>query len=163
MKLSLVLALLVLTGPVHALSCMRPDVATSYARFAASDDLYVVLYGRFDFDEGALPQPPRHNPNLTEPNNLISANFKGHSLSRDGFKTPFQTTLTLNAKCFGPWCAGMAANSPVMAFVRKDAEGYTLAINPCGGVAFAEPNPEMLQQAQACMQGKTCAPKDGLR
>lgn len=159
-----ILALMVFAaGPVHALSCLRPDAAASFNRFAASEDLYVVLYGQFVFDETALPEPPRDNPNLTNRSNPIPATFIGHSLSRNGFRTPFGTGLTLDAQCLGPWCAGMASGVKTMAFVRKEGPKYTLSINPCGGVAFAQPTPEVLQQVTACMAGKSCIPQDGVR
>ncbi|WP_420861616.1 hypothetical protein [Algirhabdus cladophorae] len=150
-------------GPLHALSCLATDIATSFQRFAAAPERYVVVHGTFHFDEGALPKPPQHNPNLTTPNTPIPARFLGKSLSMDGFQNRFATDLVLNVKCLGPWCAAMTSGRDTIAFLRAEDGVYSLSINPCGGVAFADPTPAMIAQVTACMRGQDCDGKQALR
>ena len=153
-----IIALVLAASQAHALSCMRPDVATSFQRFAASEKSYVVLLGQFNFDKSLLPKAPDDNPNDTRPNTFIPATFAGKSLSRAGFVNDFTTQLTVNATCLGPWCSGMSSDVNTVAFVEKRGSDYTLTISPCGGAAFAKPSPQDLKVLTRCLQGKTCEP-----
>ncbi len=147
-------------GPAAALSCLPPDVARSYQQAAQSDDSYVVVTGKLTFDERRLPKPPRNDPNATKPDTLIPARMVGHSLSRKGFVTPFQTPITLNARCLGPWCSGAASGVEYLAFLKKEGGAYTLELSPCGGNAFEDPTDKQKALAVACLRGGKCAPQD---
>jgi hypothetical protein len=158
---SLAIALIFCASQASALSCMRPDVANSFQRFAAASESYVVLYGTFSFDDRLLPRAPAGNPNNTDPNTFITTTFVGTSLSKAGFINRFSRDITLNATCLGPWCSGMTPDVPIVAFVQKGADEYTLTIGPCGGAAFSKPSPEVLQTLTSCINGKKCERMNG--
>lgn len=148
----------ILSGPAHALSCIPPDVARSYGDAEASVNAYVVVYGMLRFDNGKLPKVDWEHQEQTPPQTVILGRLTGHSLSPEGFVTPFDRAVTLLVECYGPWCGGANADIPYLAFVEKSQGGYRVALSPCGGFDFPEPTDEMLDQAVQCMRGKTCQP-----
>jgi len=157
----ILLCLMMMATQAHALSCIPADPAASFNRYAEAEDSYVVLYGRFSFDERELPKPPAHDLNDTDPNTYIPTKFSGKSLSMAGFVNDFSGDVTLNATCLGPWCAGMQSDIPQMAFVQKSGQMYTLTISPCGGAAFPNPSPAARDTVAACLRGETCERSDG--
>lgn len=147
--------LLAVPGPAMALSCLAPSVERSWARFDAADDIYVVVHGRLTLDEKQLPKGMTRDPEppaLT----LVPAKLRGSSLTAAGFNLPFDQNLTLEVTCLGPWCGGARNGESVLAFVRKDSDGYALLASPCGGAIFERPRAEMLKQAKECLNGGTC-------
>lgn len=141
--------------PALALSCLAPSVERSYAQFAAAEENYVVIHGRLKLDMSELPKgmtgdtrPPR----MTR----VPASLRGKSLNKSGFVVPFEREVTLEVTCLSQWCGHVQADEDVIAFVRKDVEGYALRITPCGGSAFGAPTPEMLAQVTQCMTSQTC-------
>ena len=88
----------------------------------------------------------------------IPARISGEALGQVGFNRPITGDLTLIAKCFGPWCAQPVAGAKVLAFVRQDAQGVSLSVDPCGGDAFFDPAPAMLDKAHRCFIGGECTP-----
>ena len=152
---AIALALLLQTSPGLALSCLRPDVARSYAEAAASDRQYVVVHGTLSFRESRLPQAVGNDsPPMTE----IRARLTGKALSRTGFDHEFDRNITLRVACFGPWCGGAASGEPYLGFIERGPDGYALEVTPCGGLAFANPTDDMLGQVVRCFQGERCKP-----
>ena len=104
--LALMLAVMLVAGPALALSCLPPDVARTYKQAAEAKETYIVVLGRLSFDASKLPKADMERQQETPPQTLIPARIEGTSLSQAGFETPFTANITLNARCFGPWCAG---------------------------------------------------------
>lgn len=142
------------SSPAVALSCLRPDVAKTYTQAAQAEEKYVVVHGDLSFDAARLPRAEgNESPELTR----IPARLKGHALSKSGFDHAFDREITLEVACFGPWCGGAAPNHPYLAFVMYDDNaGYTLSIDPCGGMVFPDPTAEILDKVQRCNRGGTC-------
>ncbi|MGJ8626223.1 MAG: hypothetical protein ACSHXB_04610 [Sulfitobacter sp.] len=139
--------------PALALSCVRPSVERTYDRAQKSPDAYVVVYGRLTTDGRKMPRADKSSqkaPKMTR----IPAMISGQSLSKSGFRTPFDQNITLEVACFGPWCGSVGNSTEVLAFIKRGKNGYTLEIDPCGGNVFASPKPAMLKQAQRCMRGQ---------
>ncbi len=152
------LASLILTGPAAALSCLRPDLATTFERINAAPETYFAIHGTLDFDETQLPKVDIDNQQATPPETQIPARLRGEALGRIGFTRPFDGPVTLNVQCFGPWCAQPPAGDAVLAFVRQDADGFSLTLDPCGGDAFFSPAPALLDTAHRCFTDGACAP-----
>jgi hypothetical protein len=155
MRILLTGVLLLLPLQAQALSCLAPSVARSYQEYDAAEERYLVVHGRVTLDQDLLPkngQGTKQPPELTE----VPGRLVGKSLSKEGFELPFEQDVTLEVACYGPWCGSVENGTDLLAFVRKDAEGYAIDVNPCGGAAFAVPKPEMLKQAKACMNGGPC-------
>lgn len=142
-------------GPALALSCLAPAVERSYQRFDAAEELYVVVHGRLTLDEKQMPKGMTQDPPPPE-RTLIAAHLRGASLRASGFDLPFEHDLTLEVTCLGPWCGGARNGETVLAFVRKDADGYILNVSPCGGSIFERPRAETLRAAQQCLNGGAC-------
>ena len=151
-------AALVLAGPATALSCLPHDAAATYQRLDAAEDAYVAVHGTLDFDAAALPQTDWADQRATPPETRIPARLRGKALGQDGFTHSFDAAVTLVVKCFGPWCAQPPVGAEVVAFVQQDAEGPVLTVDPCGGDAFFDPAPEVLETVKQCFKGGACAP-----
>lgn len=148
-----------LTGPALALSCLPPDVARTYQQAAAAEEAYFVVHARLEFDADALPRTDWRDQAATPPHTLISARMTGYALSKTGFDLLFDQPVTLDARCFGPWCAGAAPGTSYLAFLQRKDDGYLLALDPCGGMGFADPSPETLRRVATCHSGGSCDPQ----
>lgn len=150
MRLALVLVLL--AGEAQALSCMRPTIANSFARAEAVPDSVYLLKGALSFDESLLPDRDMLQPEKDPA--PIEAQFKGMALSRDGFTTPYNRSVTLQPLCFGPWCGQAISEEPAIIFATVRGDDLVIEVNPCGGQIFYEPTPQMDAAAIACMNGR---------
>ncbi len=120
----------------------------------------MVVTGRLVFDEGKLPVVDYNNQQDTPHNTYIPARLTGQSLTLNGFDTGFDQEITLNAKCFGPFCAGPVSDLPYLAFLERQPKGYMLVFNPCGDLAFPEPTAAMQEKVLHCFQGGPCEPDE---
>lgn len=140
-------------GPASALSCLAPDVASSFGWAAEAEEAYVVLHGTFSF---ASP-PSSLTGDINAPREVsYTATFMGEALGRSGFAPVGDLAVTVTHGCAAAWCGSLAADVPTIAFVEKQADSYALTVGPCGGQAFARPTQQMIQQIEACMRGDTC-------
>lgn len=157
--LSIVLALSVLPAPGLALSCMRPDVARSFAQAEAAEEVYIVVHGGLYFDASRLPETDWDNQAATPPHTHIPARLAGDALSAQGFMVAFDEEITLDAQCFGPWCASLQPGARVLVFLERQTDGrYLAAIDPCYSLIFSEPSGAQLGQVESCMRGAGCEP-----
>lgn len=151
---------LALASPATALSCLPHDLARTFERVDAASETYFAVHGTLDFDASLLPEVDMANQQSTPDETRIPARISGEALGRVGFNRPLEGPVTLIVKCFGPWCAQPPADGPVLAFLRQDADGVSLTVDPCGGDAFFDPAPEMLDKAHRCFTGGDCTPKE---
>jgi hypothetical protein len=148
-----------MAGPALALSCLPHDVARTHAEAEQAEETYVIVRGILVFDETALPVVDMARQHEAPPNTAIPARLTGQQLTQDGFTLPFDEPITLNARCFGPWCAGARSGIEYLGFLERTGEGYGLTVTPCGGFGFASPSRETLERVQGCVRGGPCAPK----
>ncbi len=153
-----VLALALSTGPALALSCLRPDLARTYQQAASAKEVYIIVQGILSFDESKLPVVDYQHQESIPHDTYIPAQLRGQSLTLDGFDAAFDQPITLNAKCFGPWCAKPASGLPYLAFLQRTDSGYMLVLDPCGGFGFPEPTEALTAKAVQCFQGGACMP-----
>ena len=150
----------VAASPVDALSCIPADIARSYQQAAESEKQYIVVLGTFTFNARKLPKVDWDNQQDTPQDTFIQTQFSGTSLTRNGFTNAFSSPVTLNAKCFGPWCSSLVSKAKTLAFVEKTSDGYLVTTNPCGGFVFQNPRKDQINQTVACHQGKRCDPQE---
>jgi len=141
-------ASLICAGQVSALSCMQPEVATSFAMAQESDARYAVFLGTF-----AVPEQPRGTRPTSPVEKVLNGQFSGQALGLNGFAPTDDRAVTITLGCAGPWCASMPEGTPMLAFVEVTDDGYALDIGPCYGNVFAPARPEDIAQAEACMTG----------
>jgi hypothetical protein len=157
--LASVLALAILPSQVFALSCMRPDVAVSFQAAEAATEAYIVVYGVLSFDETRLPQADWENQAATPQHTRLKAQLAGQALSRRGFSVAFDQDITLDARCYGPWCALPRSGVEALIFLEREEDGgYLAAVDPCYSLYFPEPTQVQLGQAVSCMRGEDCVP-----
>lgn len=155
MRMLLLALCLAAPVPASALSCLVPEVERSFATYDAAEENYIVVHGRLTLDRKAMPEGMTTSPPPPEMT-VVPGHLSGSSLTGDGFSLPFEQDVTLEVACIGPWCGGVGNGEDVLAFVRKDADGYALSVNPCGGALFETPKLEMLKQVEACMVSRDC-------
>ncbi|KEJ90868.1 hypothetical protein [Sulfitobacter donghicola] len=143
---------------VAALSCTPHSVEAAYLEADGSEARFVVVKGQLEFDERKLPKADG-GVNQTPPQTTrIKARLSGSVLSRKGFKTPFNKSVTLAVHCFGPWCASAQQGGEVLAFVEQSEAGDVITTNPCGGFLFHSPTPKMIRAVKGCFAGRSCKP-----
>lgn len=136
---------------------MAPDVARDYQRAADSEDVYVVVEGRLTFDPSGLPTTAFDDPLPPQPMTDIPARLTGRSMSEAGFVRPFEQDVTLRVSCFAVWCAEPRPGA-VLAFLKREAGGYVVSVDPCGTMTYPDPRLEQLETVVACFQGRDCVP-----
>lgn len=142
-------------GPALALSCMRPDVATSYVSAAQSKDAYLVVLGELRHDI-----PPIENDLSKETPSLgVAGKFVGKSLSNAEFAQSVDLDIQMNLTCASVWCARLPAQKEqVLAFLKHTAQGYVLDLGPCDLWMFRDPTPEQVNRVLSCNNGDDCKP-----
>ena len=154
----IVAAFAALPGAGHALSCLPHDVAAVFHQVHGSPDIYIGAYGKLTFDSERLPVVDWEHQETTPPQTAVPARLRGHALSADGFKIPFDRRVMLHVQCAGPWCAQPVSGAMYMGFLKSGQSGYSLTIGPCGGDAFADPDAASLETARQCFAGGPCVP-----
>ena len=142
-------ALLALTGPVQALSCLPPDPVTSFAMASESALPYLVL-------TGDLTAPPATGTTEQRPVST-TAQLTGFGLATDGFTVPFDGDVVLQVTCAGPWCGALPASGPIMAFARIDGPVPVIEMSACGGWLFSDPDQATLARMADCINGADCS------
>ncbi|MEQ8899091.1 MAG: hypothetical protein RID23_18575 [Roseovarius sp.] len=147
-----------IASPALSLSCMAPDAARTYQQLDEAEERYIAVHGALSFDESKLPETDLQDQGSTPKSTPLPAQLTGMSLSAEGFTTPFVHPVTLDVRCYGPWCAGMTSGTEVLGFVELRESGPVLTLDPCYSVTIPEPDEKMLEQVIGCMKGEACAP-----
>jgi ABC-type amino acid transport substrate-binding protein len=141
---------LALAGQAQALSCLRPDPFAAFDAAAAAEEAYIVVHGRFDFDESRLP-------GLNGAPMALRVGFEGLGLTRDGFSVPVAREVVLDISCAGAWCGSLTPGRPVLAFLERRADGLHLDLGACPTAVFDLPEPGTLRRLAACLDAPRCA------
>lgn len=155
MKILLPFALAVIATQASALSCLRPDPIQSFQVAAGAEAEYLILKGKFAFDANLLPQSEvASGLVLPQP---VAAEFRGQSLTVDGFTNPLTGLITVMPVCIGAFCGGLTPGVEVIAFARKQDNIYVVDADPCGAWVFT---PDAVTEAAlaACVRGEPCVP-----
>tara|TARA_R100001369_G_scaffold17418_3_gene32714 strand:- start:4336 stop:4800 length:465 start_codon:yes stop_codon:yes gene_type:complete len=148
-KTLLTIAALLTASQAQALSCMRPDAATSFDQASASEFPYRVL-------TGTLTAPPASGTTESKPVSLLGT-LTGQGLTADGFTAPFDGNVVLQVTCAGPWCGSAPASGPFLAFARIDGETPVIELDACGSWLFPAPDQATLDRLTTCMQNGACS------
>ena len=143
--------------PVWALSCVKPDVATSFQQAQASDDRWGAVIGRLHFDDGQRPAAVADAPRKSV---AIRGQLVGESLTEDGFTDPFQGHVTVSFECAGSWCGHVKSGARVLAFVKRVQGRHLVIVEPCGAWLFENPSREDERRLHRCYVGGYCQPED---
>ena len=160
------LALLVFGAAAQALSCFPPDMAQSFQRFDAADELYRVYQGRWQALE-PIPSGDRITDLELQENGsrpTIRYRFLGRSLGLNGVTGRYQLlNVEVTPQCLGPWCSGYPdQDGQQIVFlhdVHEDGRLLRFEPGPCGDAAFPATQ-ENVDSFVTCLNGGPCG--DGL-
>lgn len=150
-----VLAMLV-GSPAFSLSCVPPDPVQDYKNAEASSARWGVAVGQLSFNEGKLPKVDMNRPDRVPEKTTIRAQFVGHSLNSDGFKTPFQANVTLEVQCILTWCGMPRNGARYLAFIKHEGGKRKVFAEPCGTWLHPNPRKKDLKRIQSCFVGGAC-------
>ena len=142
-----------LATPVHALSCLRPDVVTLYERARDSADVYTIARGRILLS-GPLATPEENSDEVA----LTYARFVGIALSGSGFDQVYLRDIVIENRCLSVWCGSLYEGELVVA-LRHDGSERRLALGPCGGDHMTI-TPDDEARLLTCHAGEVCLRQD---
>lgn len=148
------LALALVAGQASALSCVRPDVASTFQAAQEDEDSYYVLRGSLSFDPSLMPESYVEAAGF-EPS-PVAAQFEGKALTLSGFQASFDTALTLGPSCAGPWCGAAGPSDDVIIFAKQTASGLEVDVGACPWFMFYNPDSAMVSQLVDCVNGRGC-------
>ena len=151
----LALILTVLAQPAAALSCMRPDIARTYAELDAAPESYALARGTLTLDPEQVVRPTL-NEHAPEPYTL-SATFQGHLPTAVGFNKPLTVPVTVEVGCAGPWCGAPPDGASIL-FLEQRGDAVVLKAGACPFYAFAA-DAGTEAKALACLRGEGCRPE----
>ncbi|MCA0919024.1 hypothetical protein [Pseudooceanicola nanhaiensis] len=146
--------LAVLAGPASALSCMRPDPASSFTRAANAAERYVIVEGRLRYNPRSMPPAPYPTDPPLERH--TTGHVEGNALSKNGFDIPFSADIDMDFVCHGTWCTDNISRGEALMFLEQTDDGYRLELTPCGGWHFFEPTQAQLATVRKCIRGQAC-------
>ncbi|WP_121631191.1 hypothetical protein [Tropicibacter alexandrii] len=144
----LAMMLALFAAPAWSLSCMRPDLVEAFKEVQADSAEWVIVRGRFSFDESRLPEP------MSGKDTTLPARIDGKALSRKGFTTPFADDVSVHVTCSGPWCGTLGAGVSYIAFLRKTGDDYTTVASACPSSLFFHAGKPAEKALTACLRGR---------
>lgn len=145
------LALLLSVTQAQALSCLRSDVARTFAWASEADERYVVLLGAFGFTQ----PPPNQSEGFDANPEQLEATFEGQYLGADRFVSGPPLDVTLSFECLGPWCGSVTSGEDILAFVEQTSDGFILRVDPCFSTVLLA-DAVNVQTVESCMRGGPC-------
>ena len=137
--------------PAAALSCMPYEPTDAFVDADASAARYVVVSGQLE-SLGGMPANELGKPYA------FAARVKGHSLTRQGFTTPFEGPVTVEVTCTAGWCGQLEPGGAFVMFLETSGPGHVLTMAPCKPMAFANPTPGLEETLRRCFAGGACVP-----
>ena len=148
--LAFFLGLLLMVEQAAALSCKRPNLASSFNRFAQSDDTYRLAVGGFAYKQ-KIPTykgaKPRH----------VKAAFTGQFLGLNGLTEIRSVPITIATTCVAHWCGGFPEEGGQnIVFLKQTSDGMTLERPACPNGALTPYSKERLNLVQRCLRRGKC-------
>ena len=144
-------ALLLLAGPVDALSCKRPNPAEDFNRFAAAEETYSIVVGTLEIT-GEIPEYREGEPRS------VAAVARIRDLGRTGLGEAREQAVELRSTCLAAWCGGFPQDrSEVYILVlRHDGPARVLDLSPCPGGVIQRRSDAVLDLYQTCLRRGRC-------
>lgn len=128
---TLVFFTLLAAQPLHALSCIQPDVVRQYEHARDSEDTYSMVIGRIE-PYGPIAVPEQDLTGQSDRRLDTRVRLVGRSLTDRGFSTEFQRDVTLRVGCISVWCAGAPdTENEVFVTLRHEGDARLLDLGPC--------------------------------
>lgn len=159
-RLFLATACLVLTASqATALSCApNASVAQQFIWAKDSPDDFVIVKGSMKIRKLTKTKHVPVDDDGLEEGYSYKAHFKGHSLSKDGFKSTFNSPVTVELSCLAGWCGDLPDTAQRIYFLQKTGNRYQHYEGACGFTLEDAPTPENIRILQQCISGGPCKP-----
>ena len=142
-------AVMMISGPALALSCMVPNFADTFNRLHDAPERYVMAVGMLS-PRGELP--------LSAPGEEASAPYdlKGRLIGVTG-DVMVTIPLTVQTRCLAVWCGAFPVmEHPVAMFLERDGTDYTLTVGPCPGDLHSSPTEAQVDALRRCLAQGVC-------
>ncbi|MGB0844896.1 MAG: hypothetical protein ACPGVN_09165, partial [Alphaproteobacteria bacterium] len=154
-----------------ALSCVRPNFASTFNNLDEAPETYWVGYGHLHKTGRVVEITPPNFPTDLGVNDPAAINFPKPKIYDAEYHGGFLdgNTLVLNrtykvkveATCLGPWCGNFPAeDTPMLLMMQQGPEGMTLKMGPCPGPVQQGPTKAQIEAIQACLRFGTCRPSE---
>jgi hypothetical protein len=134
------------TGPVSALSCMRPNVESVYRLVVDREEDFVFAYGTLTRSGPDVPDLRLSEAEGARSDYSFPARFSGHIATRRGFTAPAEFEITVEVHCLSLWCGAEVLDDPTLYALRMDPDGYVLEATVCNDFAIRNPDPTTLEE-----------------
>lgn len=147
------------TAQASALSCApNASVAQQFIWAKESPDDFVIVKGSMKVRKLTRTKHKPVNDDGLEEGYSYKARFKGHSLSKDGFKSTFNSPVTVELSCLTGWCGDLPDASQRIYFLQKVGNRYHHHEGACGFTLDDAPTPDNIRVLQHCISGGRCKP-----
>ncbi|SFJ65638.1 hypothetical protein [Jannaschia pohangensis] len=146
-----------IAGQASALSCLRADVARTFATANEAEAQYVIAVGTMRLLPGESIPEQAGDPNEKQ-GYSVKTRFDGRLAALDGFTQDAAFPLTVEVECAGPWCGGVPVNR-VLVFIERRGDENVLVEGPCPQFAIPATT-ETLDSALSCLRGEACEAGD---
>ena len=151
--------LFLMATQAHALSCMRLTPQSMYHWAHEADEIYVPVYGMFEY-------APFENPNKTNKEDLqrlpkgykVPGKFSGKYVIRNGFGAEANLDVEINVTCVAHWCGAPPPKRPVLALLERTENGHVLHQGACPSKVYQAPSSKDMRAFRSCLAGKACDP-----
>lgn len=152
---ALILSACLSASQAGALSCMRPNLAETFNRLQASDDIYNIAVGTLRIT-GKIPPYVEGRPRS------VSAEFSGRFMGLNGLGKPQTRALTLKTHCVAHWCGGIPndAGTEQLLFLRQSDNGPVLDFGACPEGNVSSVTQSRLDLLQSCLKRGECSASD---
>lgn len=143
-------ALLLISGPVYALSCKVPNFAEGFNRVAAAEEVYSLGYGRLK-EIGPVPDYIRGKPRE------IAVEFVGKLMGSSNFGQTQTLHVTVITQCASAWCGPMpSTEEQMLVFLEQRNQELILTSHICPQDFHLSPSLGQVTAIRECMKALTC-------
>ena len=127
-----------------SLSCAYPNMAETFNRVAAADEVYLLVHGRLI--------PPARLPREIAGQPMTAVyTFDGVQIgaTRDAsLRRPVQVETT----CLSVWCGALPGKPvTILGFLERRGAALSLTLGPCPGEYLETPRPDDIDTLRACL------------
>lgn len=137
-----------------ALSCMPSNFARTFNTVNDAPEIYHAAIGTLK----ATAPIPKYQEGKEQ---HVKATLTGQYFPVNSNSKTHRLSVTVDAVCFGPWCAGFPkTDAEMLVFLEQTDTGYRLLSTPCDGNFLVSPSVKTKKIISQCIQNKGCSKAD---
>ena len=152
----LLVLLCLAASPAWSLSCLRPDIVTTYEYARDAEEPFWIIRGKVLSDVPlAMPKADESGRYKDDASASTPVRVLGRGLRTDGTYRVTLQDVTLTISCFAHWCGSIALDEELFMAVEATATGPELIVDPCSSrvVPFTEDGERRLLR---CVRDGVC-------